>query len=322
MGKVVLEDFEFDNQYSIEGNYNTEEVAVGNIISGQIIRVVKHSSAMVKLPNGKVGQCPIEEIDTRKKVHMYSLSRMVGKSYDFYVTDIKEGTVMLSRQKLQLEVIEYYRNTVKPGSIIECRILEVKRYGLKLDVGRGLVGVLLYKDMQIHKTRRQFEEGSIIKAVYRGIFSNNVVALSTIELFGTWEENAELINQFEVRVGYVKRVTDYGAFITLAPNITGLADNMDDIELQPKDLVSVAIRNVSAPKMRVKLEIVSKLEEADYSLLDDVNSHTFIDSGRIVYWEYEPDGFVCNRRIEPIDYTNASTDLGEPMVNHREEIEA
>lgn len=320
MSKVVTEDFELNTRYVTEGNgdyISIENIAQvpslienNDIVSGIVVRVLGKGDIFVKLGNGINAICRANNIDLRNRRNIRELSKMVGNKYDFLVESINDkGEIEVSRRKLQEEVAKYFLDEVKPGSIITGVVKTIKRYGILVDIGRGLIGVLTYKEMQLHKNNRKFEIGQEMPVVFKGLFDNDVAALSTVELLGTWEQNTSLIERYETRIGYVKMVTDYGAFITLAPNISGLADNIEGFNLSAGDMVSVMVRNISDAKMRVRLTLVSKLTKEESV---DSNVHYFIDKGRIVYWEYEPENFIGERRTVPSDYSNMSAILGKP----------
>ena len=106
------------------------------------------------------------------------------------------------------------------------------------------------------------------------------VWLSHKELLGTWEENAAMFHIGETVAGVVRSVEDYGIFIELAPNLAGLAEPKENVQIGQS--ASVYIKALIPEKMKVKLIIVDVFN-SDYSAK---NFKYFIKSGHIDYWKY------------------------------------
>ena len=60
--------------------------------------------------------------------------------------------------------------------------------------------------------------------------------------------------------GIVRGVMDYGCFVELAPNLSGLTDRRED--LQEGDGVSVTIRSIRPERMKIKLQVIEVLPPA------------------------------------------------------------
>ena len=107
---------------------------------------------------------------------------------------------------------------------------------------------------------------------------------------GNWLENAEKFNAGETVCGIVRSITNYGIFVELKPNLAGLAENKNDVELG--DRVSVFIKSLIPEKMKVKLAIVDSF--SNQSKPDPVEY--FITNGHISHWKYSPE--FCEKLIE------------------------
>ena len=98
--------------------------------------------------------------------------------------------------------------------------------------------------------------------------------------------------------GIVRSVQEYGSFIELAPNLSGLADSRDG--LVPGDPVSVYIKSIRPERMKVKLQVIEKLpplaapDPIRYQITDGVLSH----------WVYSPPG--CEKAVIETDFTALS----------------
>ena len=78
------------------------------------------------------------------------------------------------------------------------------------------------------------------------------------ELLGTWMENASRFRPGETVQGVVRSVKEYGSFIELAPNLSGLADA--GTALSPGNRVSVYIKSMRPERMKIKLQVIEKLQ--------------------------------------------------------------
>ena len=110
------------------------------------------------------------------------------------------------------------------------------------------------------------------------------ITLTHRELLGTWMDNASRFRPGETVRGVVRTVKDYGSFIELAPNLSGLADAKE--RLSPGDGVSVYIKSIRPERMKIKLQVIEKLppappEPMQYQITD----------GKLDRWVYSPPNY-------------------------------
>ena len=86
------------------------------------------------------------------------------------------------------------------------------------------------------------------------------IYLSHKELLGTWLENAALFAPGDTVTGIVRSVVDYGVFVELTPNLSGLAEWRYD--LVPGDGVSVYIKSIRPENRKIKLQVIRRLGKA------------------------------------------------------------
>ena len=91
-------------------------------------------------------------------------------------------------------------------------------------------------------------EDSIFAVISGFDIENERVSLSSRELFGTWEENAAKFTPGQTVPGIVRGIEDYGVFIELSPNLSGLSEPFDGISVG--DSVSVFIKSIVPEKMK------------------------------------------------------------------------
>ena len=104
--------------------------------------------------------------------------------------------------------------------------------------------------------------------------------LSHKELLGTWLENAAAFSPGTAVPGVVRGVRDYGIFIELAPNLSGLADWRSGVELG--DAVSVYIKSIRPDCRKIKLQIIQDLGPAP----EPGDLRYFITDGTVEGWSY------------------------------------
>lgn len=85
--------------------------------------------------------------------------------------------------------------------------------------------------------------------------------------------------------GIVRGIQDYGAFIELTPNLSGLTDRRDD--LHEGDAVSVNVRSLRPERMKVKLQVIERLPP----LPAPEPLRYWITDGVLERWVYSPANF-------------------------------
>lgn len=222
------------------------------------------------------------------------LSR-VGKPVAFRITSVEglfsdRPTVILSRRQAQQEALEHLLH-LPIGTVLPAVVTHLDRFGAFCDVGCGNVSLLSIEHIsvsRINHSRERFYEG---QHIYTAILSRDTAMgrlnLTHRELLGTWNENAAAFSVGETVVGVVRSIKDYGVFIELTPNLSGLAEYRED--LFPGDRVSVYIKAILPERQKVKLIVIRLLPRED--ALPSIRY--FRRSGSVVGWNYTEDAAVC-----------------------------
>lgn len=217
------------------------------------------------------------------------LSR-VGKPICFKVTSIEglydaNPKITLSRRLAQEEALTHLLTQVSVGTILPAVVTHLDRFGAFCDIGCGNVSLLSIEHISISRithSRDRFEEG---QHIYTAILSKDQrlrrINLTHKELLGTWEENARHFSVGETVVGIVRSTKDYGVFIELTPNLSGLAEYRDD--LYPGDRVSVYIKAIIPERQKVKLIVIKLLPQQQ----EPPALHYYKTSGNVAAWRYE-----------------------------------
>ena len=116
------------------------------------------------------------------------------------------------------------------------------------------------------------------------------------ELLGTWIENASLFQTGETVQGIVRSVKDYGTFIELTPNLSGLTECKT---LSEGNRVSVFIKSIRPEGMKIKLQTIEQLDPP--SAPDPL--HYQITDGCLQKWIYSPPNY--EKEALMTDFTEA-----------------
>ena len=261
--------------------------ADGTVLQATVVVCTQDHDLLVDL-GCCIGRIPKQE--TALGVHegtvrdIAILSR-VGKPVSFCVTEANETHVLLSRRLAQEGAKARFLDTKRPGDIIPAVVTSLAAFGAFCDIGCGLpalMGIETISVSRIAHSRDRFCEDQQIFAVIRSIdYATGRVQLSHRELLGTWEENAALFRAGETVTGIVRSVKDYGAFIELTPNLSGLAE--PNFDLHTGDVVSVYIKSIIPERMKIKLVALRRLDPESQPKR---SLHYFRTAGHLDLWQY------------------------------------
>ena len=219
------------------------------------------------------------------------LSR-VGKPVCFRVLSVDslwdpQPTLVLSRRAAQQEALDHLLYDVPTGTVLPAVVTHLDRFGAFCDIGCGNVSLLSIEHISISRinhSRDRFTEG---QHIYVAILSRDLrlgrLNLTHRELLGTWAENVARFTVGETVVGIVRSIKDYGVFIELTPNLSGLAEYRSD--LTPGDRVSVYIKAILPERQKVKLIVIRTLPREKAA----VPLQYYKTEGSVSHWRYASD---------------------------------
>lgn len=221
------------------------------------------------------------------------LSR-VGKPVCFTVTGLSEKDgqphPILSRRAAQQQALTAMLEHWKPGQIIQASVTHLEPFGAFVDIGCGvpsLIGVENISVSRIPHPSVRFRVGQEILAAVLDLDPVlGRIYLTHKELLGTWAENVAPFQPGMTVPGVVRGVKDYGVFVELTPNLSGLAER--DPRLTEGARVSVYLKAILPERMKIKLlaiELLPPLEQPQ-------PLHYYIQEGRLEHWKYAPPGCV------------------------------
>ena len=190
----------------------------------------------------------------------------------------------LSRRAAQEQAIAWLLEHGGPGAVLPARVSHLERFGAFVDLGCGVTSLIPLENISVSRIPHpaaRFRVGQDILAVVTAADAENCrFYLSHKELLGTWLENAAGFAPGDAVPGIVRGVRDYGVFIELTPNLSGLADWRGD--LRPGERVSVYIKSIRPESRKVKLQIIQDLGPAG----EPEALRYFITDGVVKNWIY------------------------------------
>ncbi len=216
------------------------------------------------------------------------LSR-VGKPTSFTVTaiDVDGGgrpRLTLSRRAAQEQAMAWLLENAPPGAVLPARVTHLEKFGAFVDLGCGVTSLIPLENISVaripHPGARFRVDQDILAAVTAVDRDACRFYLTHKQLLGTWLENAAAFAPGDAVEGVVRGVREYGVFIELAPNLSGLADWRGDLE--PGDRVSVYIKSIRPENRKIKLQVIENLGPAQ-----EPGALTyFITDGAVDGWTY------------------------------------
>lgn len=251
---------------------------------GCMYGIIPHDEGAVGISDGTV-----RDIALISRVNKPVMFRILG----FRKDDNQREYAVLSRREVQQECIDNYISKLKPGDVINARVTHMENFGVFLDIGAGVNGLLPIDSISVSRIPHpsvRFHIGQMIRVIVKSVDDMGRLTFSHKELLGTWEENAGEFTPGETVPGIVRSIENYGIFIELTPNLAGLAEYSPGIN--PGCHAGVYIKSMLPERMKIKLIIVDAFE-AEYPA-PPIKYYTQAD--HIDRWTYSPS--ECSKLIE------------------------
>ncbi len=331
-------DRELFNQF-VKGTHADDSISVSSMVPGQILKgkivLVTKDFVIVDVGLKSEGLIPIGEFEDPNEI-------IIGGEVEVLLdqTEGDNGQIVVSREKaIKQRRWEYIVNHCEEGSIVKGKVTRKVKGGLMVDIGVEAFLPGSQIDNKRIKTVDEFLDKVFeVKILKINIDRKNIV-VSRREIIEDERvsKKAEMLDDIQpgdIRIGVVKNITDFGAFLDL-DGIDGLLHITDmawkrvrhPSELvQLGDEVEVMILSVDKDKGRVALG----LKQKDHNPWDEIEAKYPIGTrvrGKIVnlvpygaFIELEP-GIEGLIHVSEMSWVKNVTDPSQ-VVNRGDEVEA
>jgi len=266
-------------------------MAAETILRGSVVRCDSQRTLWVQL-GGYEGKIPRHEAvhpSISGSDRDISVLSLVGKEICFTVQGIERDslgrpTLTLSRRRAQEQMLSWLLKEVPIGAVLSAKVTHLANFGAFVDLGCGVISMVPTRALSqapVAHPAQRLAVGQDILVLLTGKDSQAMrFYLSRRELLGTWLENAAFFSPGDTVTGVIRGIREYGVFVELRENLTGLADRKEG--LQNDDLVSVYIKSICPETRKLKLQIVQHLGPAPKARSGDY----FITDGIVTNWHY------------------------------------
>lgn len=255
-----------ENFRPMSKDYLNKAMQAGTIMQGVVKKCDSNYNLHIDFGNNVTGIIPREEVeainvDETGFPKPNICTSKVNQYVQFKVKDIDEkDKYILSRREVGKEALKWMKTELEEGQIVNGIVKSIRPYGVFIEIGGGIVGLLHIEDISVARIKSPLERlkigqktNFVVKSIDRG---NDRILLSYKELLGTWEENVQKFEEGSTVTGIARETekSKNGIFIELTPNLVGLAEYKDGIEYGQD--VNVYIKKIIPEKKKVKLVIV------------------------------------------------------------------
>jgi len=198
-------------------NHEVLKATVAQVLSGGLSVVVE--DARVFIPASLVS-------DSYEK----DLTKYQGQEIEFVITEFnprRRRIIGDRRQLLEADKAERQKelfNRIKVGDVIEGKVKNVTDFGAFIDLG-GADGLLHISEMswgRIENPKKLFKSGDEVRVFIKDIREDKIALSMKFEDENPWKDAADRFAVGTIVTGKVARMTEFGAFIELAPGVDAL----------------------------------------------------------------------------------------------------
>ena len=193
--------------------------------------------------------CPASQIDVVRDTDPAS---HIGRVYAFRIIEFAEDgrKFVVSRRSLQeaeqKQRAEEVRRALTPDAVITGRVASVREFGVFVDIGGGVQGLLHVSEMgwsRVNDPSQMFKPGDEITVKVLRLESkagDEKIALGLKQLTDDpWSSVESKYPVGQVARGRVARIAEFGVFVELEPGVTGLLPAVESGVAKGTDLKKV-----------------------------------------------------------------------------------
>jgi small subunit ribosomal protein S1 len=247
-----------------------ERYAVGTRVKGEVVNLVNYG-AFVKIEPGIEGLVHISEMSWTRRINHPSEVLHVGDTVEVVVLDVNKDKQEISLGLKQTEVNPWTTVAQKypPGTVVDGTVRNLTNYGAFVEIEEGIDGLLHVSDMswtkKVSHPSEMVKKGDQIRCVVISVDQEKMrVALGLKQMTeDPWIRAVpERYQPGLVVRGKVTKITNFGVFVELEPDLEGLlhvseladhkVDNPQD-EVKIGDEIDVKILRVDTMERKIGL---------------------------------------------------------------------
>jgi small subunit ribosomal protein S1 len=240
-------------------------------VKGKVVSL-KDYGAFVELEDGIEGLIHVSEMSWTERVKHPSKILNVGDEVECKVLEVdsKQKRISLGLKQLQPNPWDELEVKFPVGTIVEGEVKSVTDFGVFIDIGVGIDGLVHVSDIAWTKKfahpSEKYKKSDKIRAVVLGIDkANEKFSLGIKQLErDPWESIKSRYRQNQAVDGVVTKLTDFGAFVEIEEGVEGLiyvSEIADHRIEKPSDVLKVGdqvraeILSIEPKERRIGLSI-------------------------------------------------------------------
>ena len=217
----------------------------GEVLKGKVIQVVK-GGLNVNVEESRVF-IPASLVSD---VYEKNLDKYLDQEIEFVLTEFnpKKRRIIGNRKKLvveqKAEAAKELFARIEVGMVVEGTVKNVTDFGAFIDLG-GADGLLHISEMswgRVESPKKVFNVGDTVKVFIKDINDTKIALSMKFPEENPWNGAAEKFAVGNIVKGKVARMTDFGAFVELAPGVDALLHvsqiSKDHVE-KPADVLKI-----------------------------------------------------------------------------------
>jgi len=247
-----------------------ERYPVGSRVRGEVVSIMNYG-AFVKLEPGIEGLVHVSEMSWTRRINHPSELVNVGDQVEVVVLDVNKEKQEISLGMKQCEINPWSTVSQKypPGTVIEGTVRNLTNYGAFIEIEEGIDGLLHISDMswtkKVSHPSEMVKKGDRLRCVVLSVDQEKMrIALGLKQMTeDPWVRAIpERYQPGMVVRGKVTKITNFGVFVELEPDLEGLlhvseladykVDNPEEV-VKIGDEIDVKILRVDTVERKIGL---------------------------------------------------------------------
>lgn len=265
----ITKHFAPESSFCIDDTMSQQKIcrahATGEFLTCKVVRWNSQKEFLeVSLGNGFHGVIPKEEISIYPLKHSPYFSvgatiyTLVGRTICVCVKKISDHAIILSRKENMIKAFEYIKNNTK--KIFTCQITSIENYGLFVEVGCGITGLLPQEALTVSKLTNpkdvKFMVKDFISAKITGVDETKYhISLSHKDLC---TDLSDVLNENDIIVAVcLAPVNESGYFGYVNPATTAIIDVPPGFKILYGKKVVCRVKQPAKSQNKLKLDFIS-----------------------------------------------------------------